>query len=563
MKKHFPSLRKIVTGVTGVTLCACAVTGVTAVTAVAFATGATTAAAASAARPKLVVEIVVDQLRTDYIEFLSESFGNRGFNRLKERGVYMQDVDFGVPGLDIVSATAMLQTGAWPSETGIASAQAFDSKTSKRIPALQDPASASYSTVSYTPANLLLSTVSDELGIDGNGLSAIHSIACDPQQAVILAGHTGTSAVWLNELNGQWTTSGYYGSLPQPASQRNLRQSLASRVDTMQWKPLLPLDRYAGLPQQKRQYAFRHTFPTADKDVYRRLIASPLGNREITNLAIDYLTQLKLGNRTDVMDMLAIGYTAAPYKYVKDGDYRIELQDSYLRLDSEIGRLLDAVEKNVGLDNALIILSSTGYYNDATPDDPKFRIPSGEFSTKRAFSLLNSFLSAKYGNGDYVAAFADGQIWLNRRNLENTGADLQEATNLAREFLCKMSGVRGVLTLQEVITGATPAASALAKRVVPANAADLFVDFTPGWNVIDDRIFPPVTTPVRTSMVNTPAFILAPGSAAIGAIGTIGGIGNIGKTITDRVDATALAPTITQLLRLRSPNGAISRPLRF
>lgn len=501
------------------------------------------------ARPKLVVEIVVDQLRTDYIEFLSDSFSERGFNKLRDRGVYMQDVDFGVPGLDIVSATAMLQTGAWPSDAGLASATAFDAKTSKNIPALQDPASASYSTVSYTPENLLLSTVSDELAIDGNGLSAIYSVACDPQQAVLLAGHAGTSAVWLDPYNGQWTTSSYYGSLPQAAAQRNRMQPLSSRVDTMQWKPLLPLERYAGLPQQKRQYAFRHTFPTADRDVYRRLIASPLGNREITNLAIDYLTQLKLGNRTDVMDMLAVGYTAAPYKYVKDGDYRIELQDSYLRLDSEIARLLDAVEKNVGLENAVIILSSTGYYNDATPDDPKFRIPSGEFSTKRAVSLLNSFLSAKYGNGDYVAAFTDGQVWLNRRNLENARVDLTDATNLAREFLCKMSGVRGALTLPEVLSAATPAAAALAKRIVAANAADIFVDFTPGWNVIDDRVFPPVTTPVRTSMVSTPAFLLAPDAAA--------------KTIHEPVDATSLAPTLTQLLRLRSPNGAVSRPRSF
>lgn len=499
-------------------------------------------------RPKLVVEIVVDQLRTDYVEFLQSSFSDKGFNLLRDKGLYMRDVEFDVPGIDKVSSTAMLVTGAWPSDAGIPAAKVFDQKSNKMVASLSDPSTlGNFTNEAYSPANLLLSTVSDELAIDGAGLGEIHSIACDPQMAVILAGHAGTSAVWIDNITGNWASSAYYGDMPKSASQRNHRNSLAQRAGNMLWKPLLPLEKYAGLPAQKKYYSFTHTFPTADKDVFRRLVASPLGNTEITDLAIDYLNNMKLGNRGDVIDMLALGYTAAPYKYVKDGDYRIELQDTYLRLDADIARLLETIEKTVGLDNALIVVTSTGYYNDATPDDPKFKIPSGDFSTKRAVSLLNAFLSAKYGNGDYVAAFTDGQLYLNHRNLENVRADIGEVTTLAREFLCKMSGIRGAMTLSEVLACATPEAARLNRRIVPAKAADIFVDFVSGWNVTDDIVYPPVTTPVRTTLVNSPAFILG---------------ASLPQSVTSAaVPATALASTVTQLLRLRSPNGSLSRPL--
>lgn len=498
-------------------------------------------------RPRLVVQIVVDQLRTDYVEYLRGLFGDKGFNRLIKEGTYLRDVDFGVPGLDMASATAMLATGAYPADAGIPSGMVFDAKSGKMVPALHDPSTlGNFTDETYSPARLLLSTVSDELAIDGAGLAAVYSIAGTPQQAVILAGHAGNSAVWLNANTGKWASSAYYGDMPLSASQRNHRQTLTQRVDTMQWKPALDLKRYPGIPAHKRQYAFRYTFPSSDRDVYRRLIASPLGNREITSLAADYLTNMRLGQRGDVIDMLSIGLTAAPFKYVSDGDYRLELQDTYLRLDADLGRLLDVIDSTAGLDNTLVIVTSTGYYDDATPDDPKYRIPSGEFSTRRAVSLLNSYLSAKYGNGNYISAFADGALYLDHRALESARADSKEAISLAREFICKMSGVRGATTLDEILSGATQEADLLRRRVLPSEAADIYVDFAPGWNVADETTYPPTVKPVRSCTVSTPAFLMGPAVPV--------------STVSSPVDATTLAPTVTQVLRIRSPNGSTGRP---
>lgn len=499
---------------------------------------------AETARPRLVVGIVVDQLRTDYIEYLRRHFGERGFNLLMKQGAYLRDVDF-APGMDAVAATALAMTGADPASNGITAAETYDreARTVRRPLAASKTADQS----GYSPQSLLLSTISDEIAVDGIGLGAIYSVALDPQQAVILAGHAGTSAVWLNDENGRWATSAWYKDLPQPAAILNRTASPAAKLDTMRWEPALKLDAYPGIPAQKRHYAFRHTFPTNDRDAYRRWSASPLANREVTDIAIDYLRQLKVGNRGDAIDMLGIAYTAAPFKYVKDGDFRLELEDTYIRLDRQLQRLFDAIEAGPGLKNTVIYLTSTGYYDDATAYDEKYRIPGGSFSKKRAVSLLNSFLTAKYGNGDYIDRFFGSQIFLDRRTLDSHRLEAGEVARAAQEFLSKMSGVKAVYTATDILAETTPHLETLRRTVDMKTCGDIFVDFQPGWDITDDTVFPADTKPSRSSMVSTPAFIMAPEVAP--------------KTIDTPVDARRLAPTVTQILRIRSPNGAQLRPI--
>lgn len=503
---------------------------------------------AEAARPKLVVGIMVDQLRTDYLEYLRDLFGEKGFNRLMKGGVYMRDVDFRTSGLDAVSATAVAYTGSYPAMTGVPSARIYDPKQKKTVAPLEDPqAMGNFTSENYSPAPLRLSTIADEIVIDGAGVNAVYAIATDPQQAVILAGHAGNSAAWLNENSGKWATSTYYHETPPPLNARNYSRPLTSRIDTMQWKPMLPLERYPGIPAQKRIYTFRYTFPTSDRDVYRMFASSPMANTEVTDLAIDYLQGMKLGNRGDAIDMLNLAYTAAPYKYVRDGDFRLELEDTYIRLDAQLGRLFDAIDRSVGLDNALIFLTSTGYYDDATIDDPKYRIPSGEVSVKRATSLLNSYLSAKYGNADYVDSYYDGHLYLDHSVIDQKKLNLGEVVADARGFLAKMSGVSAVYTLDEILAGGSDDTEALRLKTDPKLSGDLYLSFTPGWNVSDDLRYPVSKYPVRSSMTLTPAFIMEKQLAP--------------RTINATVEAAVLAPTVSSTLKIRSPNGASRRPL--
>lgn len=503
---------------------------------------------ANPSRPRLVVGIVVDQLRTDYLRYLKSHFGEKGFRRLMEKGAFLSDVDFQQSVADPASATAVAYTGGMPNVTGIPSAHIFDPASGRSLPVLADTKTlGNYTSDSYSPSALRLSTITDEIAIDGIGLSAIYSIAADPQQAVIMAGHAGNSAVWIDDNSGKWASTTYYSELPSVVGRINQYSPLSKRIDTIMWKPSLRLEEYPGLPPQKKYYPFRHNFRSNDRDVYLRFKTSAPVNREITDLALEYLRSLNLGNRGQAIDMLNIAYTAAPFKDASDGDYRIELEDTYLRLDSQLSRLFDEIDKNVGLDNTLIYLTSTGYYNDAVADAPKYKIPGGEFSLKRAESLLNSFLSAKYGNADYVKTIHNGQVYLDHKQIENKGLDLGRIRSEGSEFLSKMSGVAEVLTLNEVTESNSDTARALRLSTDPKNCGDIFLQFNPGWNVTDDLNYPSNTYPVRYGRTLTPAFLMGPGIEAI--------------EINTPVDAAALAPTVTSTLHIRSPNGARQRPL--
>ncbi len=227
-----------------------------------------------------MVGIVVDQLRTDYIEYLQGLFGEKGFRKLMREGVYLKDMDFGVDGLDIASGTAMVFTGNYPSASGVTGSRVYDPAAGQTRPVLNDPASiGNYTSDTYSPASLRLSTISDEVAVDGVGFNAIYSIAPDAQQAIIMAGHAGNSAFWLNENTGQWATTTYYKDVPQVINTRNYGSSVASRIDNMRWKPMLPAASYPGLPAQKRLVDFNHSFPRSDKDVYRMFSSTPLANR--------------------------------------------------------------------------------------------------------------------------------------------------------------------------------------------------------------------------------------------------------------------------------------------
>lgn len=510
--------------------------------------GINTMLAADPARPKLVVGIVVDQLRTDYIEYLHSLFGEKGFRKLMKDGAFLRNVDFKVGGLDKASATAMVYTGAYPRQTGVASAMVYDPESKQMVPALNDPKTiGNFTTETYSPTALRLSTISDEIAIDGVGVAAVYSIAPDPQQAIIMAGHAGNSAFWINDNTGKWATTTYYRDTPKTLTQRNYDNSIAQRIDTMQWKPALPLSSYPGLPAQKRMYDFKHTFSMADRDVYRQYAGSPLVNTEVTDVAISYLKDLRIGQRGDAIDMLNIGYTAAPYKAVKDGDFRLELEDSYVRLDGQLGRLFDAIEKYVGLDNTFVYLTSTGYYDDAVVDDPKYRIPTGEFSVKRALSLLNSYLSAKYGNGSYVDTYSKGHIFLDRKEIEDHQLRLEEVAREARDFLVMMSGVADAYTMGDIMSSALPGMEALRLGTDPKTGGDVVLEFNSGWRVNDDTRFPNDVQVVRSSMVLSPAFFM--------------GCGVKPQIISTPVEVTSIAPTVTQTLRIRAPSGAVSKPL--
>lgn len=504
-----------------------------------------------ASRPTLVVGITVQGLNEDYLELLRHRFGNDGFKRLLDNSVVIDNVEWG-NGIDATAATAMLMTGTSPSVSGIAGEKDYDPSTRHAVPTLHDAAViGNFTNETYSPSGLLVSTLGDEVRINDSGVGHVYSFSADPQRAIILAGHAGNGAYWINDTDGKWSTTTYYRDMPTAVSRRNYTNPLSSRLDTMVWRPSLKLDQYPDLPDHKKLYPFNHRFSRNDAGRYRAFKESALANTEITSIAAECIDNMKLGKR-EVMDMISVDYNLVPYRYTRDADNRIETQDAYIKLDANLARLFQAIERGPGMNNTLVIVAGTPAPANGKRDDEKWRIPHGEFSVRKAMSLLNMYLIAIHGNGEWVNGYHNGHFYLNHKLIKERDIDLSTIRRESADFMGRMSGVSRVYTIEDIIERRTDEADrSLRRNTVLAKAGDIIVNVTPGWEITEVDSDPDITTGKvqRLGTESSQVFIMAPGVKP--------------RHIETPLDPCVVTPTVARLLRIRSPNAAAMSPLRL
>lgn len=504
--------------------------------------------AAEPSQARLLLTVMVDGLDTEYLDMLGERLGDGGFRRLQRDGVLIANADYG-PGLDATAATATLVSGASPSLSGIGAAQRYDLTAMRPVSTFSDKnVLGNFTDTGYSPAALRVSTIADEARIAAGGTNVAYAVAPSPSQAIALAGHAANAALWLDHRTGNWASSTYYKEMPVAVATRNRTTPLSMRLDTMSWTPSLAPELYPdALPDHLRRYPFRYVFPASNSQRLDIFTASPLVNREVTNVAADLLSTLRVGQHEGVTDVLSLAYTLRPFTYGKNPDNRPELLDAYVKLDRNLEQLFSDIDRRVGLDHTVVLLAATPPRRQSRRDDEQWGIPFGEFSTRKAISLLNIYLMAVYGNGDYVSAYHNGQFYLNRKLIKERSLDERKLRAEAATFLARMTGVDRVHTIDDIIEGrAGEQPEALRRNISSATAGDLLVTVAPGFEIVDD--FNTVPRADRIPMVErvatsaAPVFIMAPGVAA--------------RTIGETVDARAIAPTVCRILRIRSPNGA-------
>ena len=179
---------------------------------------------------------------------------------------------------------------------------------------------------------------------------------------------------------------------------------------------------YTFLPDW-RDVVFKYKFDDDRNNKFRRFITSPFVNDEVNALAEEAIGKGSVG-MDDITDLLALTYYAGNYAHKSVQECAMEIQDTYVRLDRSIANLLDLLDKKVGLQNVLIFVTSTGYTDSESTDSGLYKIPTGEFHLNRCTALLNMFLMATYGEGKYVEAYHDQQIYLNHKLLEQKQLNL-------------------------------------------------------------------------------------------------------------------------------------------
>jgi hypothetical protein len=494
--------------------------------------------------PKLVLSIVVDQLRADYLHYFSPTFGERGFKRLMNESLVYQNVDFGFPNVSRASSIATIYTGTYPYYHGIVADKNYDFESKREVPVVYDNTYlGNYTTDRFSPLVLLSSTLGDELKIATDGRSDVYAIAPNAEEAILSAGKYANAAFWLDDYNGHWATTTYYKEIPWYVDRYNSTQAIGNNPEKV-WTQA-PIA-YNGFPYTKTTFPFKHTFSKGDKDKFLKIKQSPLINTEVTNLAATFFEYADFGKRI-YPDIFAITYYAGDYKFnTLQEEYGLEIQDIYYRLDKEIERLLDLADKKVGLRNVLVILTSTGYYDSAAKLPAGYNA-AGEFYPNRCTALLNMYLMAIYGSGNWVEGYYNKQIYLNKKLIENEKVDWNEILRKSADFIAQFSGIQDVTTAAQWLVNDAGRSVDFRRGMNKKMSGDLFLELQPGWLIVhEDKINK--DDYIRNTSILTPLYIFGDHIQK----------GNVSRT----VKATEIAPSIAFIMRIRPPNASKDAPLQ-
>lgn len=497
--------------------------------------------------PRLVVMLTVDQLRTDYLENFEPLYGEGGFRRLLREGKVYGQADMPFAGADRASAMATLYTGSTPSVHGIIGENWLDAKTLRPVNCVDDPAfMGNYTNESTSPSKLLVSTLADELRIATSNRGIVYAIAPQRESAVFSAGHAGNGAFWLNPQTGKWCSTTYYANFPWWVEGYNEKNAPDKHLKNTAWTPLLPTERYTCLPGKTTE-SFKYSLTGDGVYKYRRLASTPFINDEVNRLVEELLDKSEMG-RDSVPDLLALTYYAGIFHPYPTLSQDAEIQDTYVRTDRSLAYLLELLDRKVGLRNVLFCLTSTGCTEPQMADTELYRIPRGEFYLNRCATLLNMFLMATYGEGQYVEAYYNQQIYLNHKLIEDKQLDLKEIQEKAAGFLMQFSGVNEVYSAHRLLLGSwSPKADRIRNSYHRLCSGDLLIEVLPGWTVMHEDGTEHYT--VRTAVIPSPFILLAPGIRP--------------ERVRIPVSAARIAPTVASVLRIRAPNASTEASLEL
>lgn len=507
-----------------------------------FSISALCAQVPSGETPKLVVGITIDQLRGDYLEMFKHTFGNKGFKRLLNEGLVYSNVHYDFPYLDKASTITTIYTGANPSYHGITAEKKYLLNSNQEVSShFDDNYLGDFTSEKLSPLPIKVSTIADELKIASGGQSDIFAFAPEASQAFASGGHAANGAYWIENENGKWATSTFYKAKQPIVDQHNRSpESLTFTIGGITWRPAIDIQHYNAFPYTRNRINFQHYLGSEKGGNYYLFKQSPYVNKEVNDMAIRMLESGSLGKRVNP-DYLAVTFYAGAFSKALDKNYSIEIQDTYYRLDQELGRLLDAIDAAVGLKNSLIFVASTGYFNEQEVLPEGMVTSGGDFYPDRSQALLNMYLMALYGREQWIKKYYNKQIYFDRKLLEDRKIDLSEFQQKAAEFLVQSAGIQDVITSSQMLHGAyNQHVQFYRNGYYKGISGDLFLELQPGWKVVDSQ--------VDTQARGNNNAIIAP----VIFFGT-----NIKpQKINRTIQATEIAPSVAYRLRIRAPNAA-------
>ena len=481
--------------------------------------------------PKLYVSIVVDQLRTDFLYEFEGLYCDGGFKRLLSSGKVYENVYYAFDNIDRATAVSTLSTGTNPYVSGIVAERWLDRKSLRVVNCVEDKnCKGVYSNEALSPASLKSITITDEIKRATRGNAIVCSIAPDGDAAVLAGGHAADIVLWKNNMAGYWSSSSYYGLYPSWAADMNKKVQGKPR----KWTPLFKTSEYNNFGE-KAPSAFSYSFDGKKNVITYKTTACI--NDEVNEMAFAFLDNSEVG-KDDVVDCLALTYYAGNYDGAPMSHRPIEVQDMYARLDRNLAALFDELDKRFGLENVVVSLSSTGYVMENGEENSSYRLPSGTLYSERIQALLNVYLSAKFGKGDYIEGVYGTQLFLDNKLIERMELDKMTVVSQAVEFLKSLDGVEDVFTIYRLGGMLSPELQFAKNGYNPVGSGDLWLRLMPGWRLVEDELL--VSRQVYRSPVMFPVVIYGAG---------------VEHSVVDKLTpANIMATEMARVLRVRRPN---------
>jgi predicted AlkP superfamily pyrophosphatase or phosphodiesterase len=416
--------------------------------------------------PKLLVGIIVDQMRYDYLTRFYNDFGEGGFKRLLNEGFHFKNNHYNYLPTDTAPGHASIFTGTPPAVHGIIGNSWFDKIQNKKVYCASDdtvqPVGTTSSAGKMSPSRLLTTTITDELKIATQRRAKVIGIALKDRSAIFPAGHAADAAYWFRGKDeGNWISSTYYmNELPQWVRDFNGLRNVESYMNQV-WDTYYDINRYSQsdvddapyelLFQGTEQSVFPYDLAQLRKqnDNYDLIRYTPFGNNLTTDFAIAALEGEQLG-QDSITDFITISYSSPDYIGHHFGSHSKEVHDNYIRLDKEIERLLNFLDQYIGVNQYTLFLTSDHGVLHTPGFLQKSKIPSGFFDYQKLTDFLNEKLMKTYGTPHLIANISKDQIFLNHQQLQTLELPSQQVENTLASFLLEYPLIEQVFTRNQL-----------------------------------------------------------------------------------------------------------------
>ena len=474
------------------------------------------ARAAAGARPRLVLLIVVDQFRYDYLDRFGDLFAANGLKRLLRDGASWANADYDHMPTYTAPGHATLMTGAYPAETGIVGNEWPDRETGKKVTSVSDASAKLFgggpTEQASSPRRLMASTVGDELRLVTNDRAKVIGISLKDRGAILPAGRHANAAYWFSPQSGNMVSSNYYfAQLPRWVADFNSARP-ADKYFGARWERLLPEAEYlkrAGDDSPPWEdigkvsgdtNAFPHTITGGaggpGRDFYGALEYSPFSNDLVLAFAEQALVNEQLGQDDDT-DVLTVSFSGNDYVGHRYGPYSQEAMDVTLRVDQQIGALLDFVDRRVGLRNATVVFSADHGMAPIPEHATALGLSGGRVKSSEVLAAIRAGVSAHFNRAgkspdptaDYCLQYIDsgkmtdqivnGNQYFNLDALKRDGVNLAEVEQVACAAALTVPGIARCFTRTQLLRGGVSSGDPIERRVLhgfyPRRSGDVVI----------------------------------------------------------------------------------------